>query len=165
MGTTQITWHQPTKHLQISQLLEQTSMLKWEIIINYGLGSVNLKSKLNCELQTTRSRPRVKNGEKIQNRTWNLTWIIFNQSKTQSKKSHINIINQIHFMNQIWQGMQVVSTLWHQNEQMHIKSKMIQIISTKFMGKQNIQHDHHTKNSEHWTTLGMVIILYKSRQA
>ena len=136
----------PTKQLKVSQHLEQTSMLKWGSIINYGLGCVNLKSKLNCELQTTRSRPRVKDGEKIQNRTWKLTWINFIQSRTQSKRSHINIINQNHFMNQTWQGMQVVTTLWHQKKQMHIKSKMIQIILAKFMSKQDIQHDHHTKN-------------------
>ena len=33
------------------------------------------------------------------------------------------------------------------------------------MSKQYIQHDHHTKNYEHWTSLGMVIKLHKSRQA
>jgi hypothetical protein len=33
------------------------------------LGCLNLKLKLTCKQQTTRSRPRVKDGEKIQNRS------------------------------------------------------------------------------------------------
>ena len=140
-----MTWHQPTKQLKISQH-QPISQLKQVNQSHYGHVLLNLKSKLNCELQTTRSRPRVKEGEKIQNRTWNSTWINLNQLRTQSKMSHVNIIHQIHFMNQTWQGMQIVTTLWHQNEQMHIKSKMIQIILAKFMSKQDIQHDHHTKN-------------------
>jgi hypothetical protein len=42
--------------------------------------------------------------------------------------------------------MQVESTLRQQNEQMHINSKMIQLIPRKIMAKQNTQHDQHTKN-------------------
>jgi hypothetical protein len=89
--------HQPTKHTKISHQ-RQTSMLKWWSITNYGTWMFNLKSKLKCEKQTTRSKHRVKDGEKIQNRSWKLTWINFKHILKQSKRSHINIINQKHFM-------------------------------------------------------------------
>ena len=87
----------PTKHTMLV-VKGKHQMLKWWSIMNHITWMFNLKSKLKHERQTTRSKPRVKDGEKIQNRSWKLTWINFKHILKQSKRSHINIIYQKHFM-------------------------------------------------------------------
>jgi hypothetical protein len=58
-----MTWHQPTKQLKISQH-QPISQLKQVNQSHYGHVLLNLKTKLKHKQQTTRARPRVKEGEK-----------------------------------------------------------------------------------------------------
>ena len=104
---------------------------------NHSNVLLNLKSKLNCESQTTSTKTRVKGKSNSQNRSQYSTWSTFNQTRRSPQKDQNQIIRQSHHMNKIRQRQAMWSKLDIKNRNSTLKQKWIQW-SWKFLCDTNM---------------------------